>query len=295
MNKDSQISPREFSDSLQELRDEMRQGIGGLSNTIERIPKEKTGVSPLALAASGLVSLFVGATGMSIYDSRTQTPADAGAPETNVQAELQTVMVPYTEQLEQMTKALVAAQETATENSNTYRLLLDQLTESVGNLQKSAEVQNAAFHQRVDLLADELAAKVSRGPSDSGSPTTAARQPIPGGEDAGVQPANAEVEIAEQADSETAQPAAPAVNEPKVGELVINNPSEYDLNLLVNGEPLTIKSRGVTTIAVTQGEVKTQIANIPITAKSWNNWETVDGVARLTIHVESGDGYYKLR
>lgn len=292
MDKDPQVSPREFSESLQELRDEMRRDIRGLASTMDRRPQAKSGTSALAIAASGLVSLFVGAAGMSIYDSSTQ---EAVSPPANIQAELQAVMVPYTQQLEQMTKALVVAEQTATENSNTHRLLLDQLAESVTSLQKSAEVQNATFHERVDLLAEQLAGKLSPVPATTDEATVAARQPLPSEDAAAVQPANAEVDVTDPTESIEERTTAPVANEPERGELVIDNPSEYDLNLLVNGEPLEIKSRGVTTIAVTVGEIKTQIANIPITAKTWENWETVDGVKRLTINVESGDGYYKLR
>jgi hypothetical protein len=58
---------------------------------------------------------------------------------------------------------------------------------------------------------------------------------------------------------------------------------------------MAIKSRGVTTIDVTIGTVKTQIGKFPETAQTWDKWETVDGVKRLTINVEAGGGSYKLR
>ena len=113
-----------------------------------------------------------------------------------------------------------------------------------------------------------------------------------------MQPANAETEVAEAEDGlvDVDKPVIDdATNEPERGELVISNPSEYDLNLLINGEPMEIKARGVTTIDVTIGTIKTQIGKFPQTAQTWDKWETVDGVKRLTINVESGNGSYKLR
>ncbi|MCA9144763.1 MAG: hypothetical protein H6823_13275 [Planctomycetaceae bacterium] len=298
MNKDPQINPREFSESIQELREEMRRDIRGLASTMERRPKQRPGVSPLAVVASGLVSLFVGAAGMSVYDARSQAATEAEAPKANVANELQAVMSPLAQQLERVSEALVSAKQTETEDSNAHRLLLDRLAESVNSLQKSAEVQNATFHERVDLLAEELAAKISRGAVAGDEPTIAARQPIPSREQSAVQPANAETEVAEAEDGlvDVDKPVIDdATNEPERGELVISNPSEYDLNLLINGEPMEIKARGVTTIDVTIGTIKTQIGKFPQTAQTWDKWETVDGVKRLTINVESGNGSYKLR
>lgn|GEM_PF-4181719 len=298
MNKDPQVSPRDSSDSIQELREEMRRDVRSLTTAMERRPKEKPGVSPLAVVASVFGSLFVGAAGMSVYDANSQAKTDAAAPQVNLQAELQAAISPYTQQLEQMKQSLVAAQQAATEESNARGLLLDRLAETVTSLQKSSEVQTATFHERVDLLAEELAAKMAQRAGVSSEPTVAARQPIPGSEAAAVQPANAEVDVTEtakEAAPATERPANPAATKPERGELVISNPSEYDVNLLINGEPMAIKSRGVTTIDVTIGTVKTQIGKFPETAQTWDKWETVDGVKRLTINVEAGGGSYKLR
>ncbi len=298
MNNDPQTNPRESSDSIQELRDEMRRDVRGLTSAIERRPKEKPGVSPLAVVASVFGSLFVGAVGMSVYDTNYQAKADAETPPANIQAELQAAMSPYTQQLDSMKQALVAAQQTTTEESNARGLLLDRLAETVTSLQKSGEVQNAAFHERVDLLAEELAAKLAQREGANSEPTVAARQTIPGREDAAVQPANAEADVAptlEETKRADEQPAEPAPAKPDRGELVVRNPSAYDLNLVINGEPVAIKSRGVTTIDVSIGTIKTQIANLPQTAQTWDKWETIDGAKRLTINVEASNDYYKLR
>lgn len=298
MNKDPQVSPREFSEAIQDLRDEIRRDVRGLAGTIERRPKPTPGISPIAATASVLGSLFIGATGMSLYDSKTTALPEQAAPTIDVGADLEAAMLPYTQQLEQVSQSLAASQQSATEDSKAHGLLLDQLAQAVTGLQKSAEVQNATFHERVDLLADELAAKVVRASGTEQSPTVAARQPIPGSEASAVQPATAEEDVTDtvaEARPTEDKPAAPAASEPERGELVINNPSEYDLKLQVNGEPLEIKSRGVTTIDVTVGTVKTQIADFAATAKSWDRWQTVDGVKRLTITVDSSDGYYQLK
>jgi hypothetical protein len=298
MSNDPQISPREFSESIQELRDEVRRDVRGLTTAIERRPKEKPGVSPLAFVAGVLGALFVGAAGMSVYDAKSQAKAEAAAPQANVGAELQDAMSPYMQQLEQLTQSLAATRQAATEDSNAHGLLLDRLAETVTSLQKSAETQNAAFHERVDLLAEELSAKLTRVTGETGESTVAARPPIPGREESAVQPANAESEITDADDGLVAveKPStAPTTNEPERGELVISNPSEYELKLLINGEPMTIQANGATTIDITVGTVKTQIASLPELVQSWDKWETVDGVKRLTINVESGGGYYKLR
>ncbi|MBC8353917.1 MAG: hypothetical protein H8E66_18125 [Planctomycetes bacterium] len=298
MNKDPQVSPREFSEAIQDLRDEIRRDVRGLAGTIERRPRPKPGISPLTAVASAIGSLLIGAAGMSVYDSETVTTPDAAATPVDVRADLEAAMVPYTQQLDQVTQALAASQQTATDDSKAHGLLLDQLAETVIALQRSAEVQNVAFHERVDLLADELAAKLARDTGADNAPTIAARPQIPEREASPVQPANVETDVVDamqESDPSEEKPAPPAVNEPERGELVINNPSDYDLKLQINGEPLDIKARGVTTIDVTVGTVNTQIANFPETVKSWDQWKTVEGVKRLTINVESGNGYYKLQ
>lgn len=298
MNKDSQTNLSGFAESIQELRDDMRRDIRGLASSIERRPNPKPGVSPLALVASVFGSLFVGAAGMSVYDARSQAAAEDAAPKVDVRTELQTAMSPYTQQLEKVAQALVTAQQAETEDSKAHGLLLDDLAQRVIGLQKSAEVQNTAFHERVDLLADELAAKIARAENADTEPTVAARPTIPKGEGSAVQPATAEAEVPDAEDDLVAvkKPLAdPAADEPERGELVIDNPSEYDLKLLINGEPLNIKARGVTTVDVTVGAVKTQFASIPELAQDWDKWETVDGVKRLTINVDSADGLYRLR
>ncbi|MDA1051774.1 MAG: hypothetical protein O3C40_15015 [Planctomycetota bacterium] len=298
MNKDPQARSSDFSDSIQELRDEMRRDVRGLANAIERRPNQKPGVSPLAVVASVFGSLFVGAAGMSVYDAQSQTAANSSAPQADVRAELQAVVSPYTQRLDGVAQALDAAQQAATENSKAHGLLLDSLAQTVASLQESAEVQSTAFHERVDLLADELVAKIARAANADGEPTVAARQPIPKIEGSAVQPATAEADVTDAEDDLVTvdkKPADPAANAPERGELIIDNPSEYDLKLLINGEPLEIKARGVTTIDVTVGTVKTQIASIPSLVQNWDKWGTVDGVKRLTITVESGDGLYRLR
>ena len=299
MSNDPQISPREFSESIQDLRDEMRRDVRGLTTAIERRPKEKPGVSPLAFVAGVLGALFVGAAGMSVYDSQAQAIAESEAPQPDVQADLQTAMSPYMKQLDELTQSLAATRQAATEDSNAHGLLLDRLAETVTSLQRSAEAQSAAFHERVDLLTEEFAMKSARGASADGEPTLAARPPIPGREESAVQAASAETEITHADDDGLVAvdkpPTDPAANEPERGELVISNPSEYELKLLINGEPMTIQANGATTIDVTVGTVKTQIASLPDLVQNWDEWETVDGVKRLTINVESGGGYYKLR
>jgi len=298
MNDDPQMSSRDYSESIQELRDEMRRDVRGLASAIERRPEQKPGVSPLAVVASVFGSLFVGAAGMSLYDAKTQATADAAASPVDVRADLQAAMAPYTQQLEKVAQSLVAAQQAETEDSKAHGLLLDGLAETVTSLQKSAEAQNAAFHERVDLLADELAVKIARAARADGVPTVAARQPIPKSEGSAVQPATTEADVTDAEDDLVAvdeTPTPPTANEPERGELIIDNPSEYDLKLLINGKSLDIKARGVTTIDVSVGTVKTQIANLPDLVQTWDKWETVDGVKRLTINVESGSDYYKLR
>ncbi|HUG70629.1 MAG TPA: hypothetical protein VMM76_22965, partial [Pirellulaceae bacterium] len=286
------------SESIQELRDEMRRDVRGLTTAIERRPKEKPGVSPLAFVAGVLGALFVGAAGMSVYDSKAQAIAESEAPQPDVRADLQTAMSPYMKQLDELTQSLAATRQAATEDSNAHGLLLDRLAETVTSLQKSAEAQSTAFHERVDLLTEEFSTKLGRVASADGEPTLAARPPIPGREESVVQPASAETEITHADDGLVAvekPPTDPTTDEPEHGELVISNPSEYELKLLINGEPMTIQANGATTIDVTVGTVKTQIASLPDLVQNWDEWETVDGVKRLTINVESGGGYYKLR
>lgn len=298
MSNDPQVSPREFSEAIQDLRDEIRRDVRGLSSTIDRRPKPKPGVSPLGVVASVLASLFVGAAGMSLYEGNSATTDESAAPPVNVQEEVRTALAPHTQQFVQAMQSLTATEQAASEDLKAHSLLLDDLAKQVDNLRRSAEIQNTNFHERIDLLADELATKVIRGTDGSSEPTVAARQPIPDREDAAVQPANAETEVTDTTEASPqpkTQPVTPAADEPERGELVINNPSEYDLKLLINGKPMDIKASGVTTIDVTVGTVKTQIGRFPQTAKTWDNWQTVDGAKRLTINVEASGGYYKLR
>ena len=148
------------------------------------------------------------------------------------------------------------------------------------------------------MLADELAAKIARAADADSAPTVAARQPIPNSDASAVQPATAEADVADGEDGLVVvdkKPADPVADEPERGELVIDNPSEYDLKLLINGEPLDIKARGVTTIDVSVGTVKTQIASLPELVQNWDKWDAVDGVKRLKIIVESSNDSYKLR
>jgi hypothetical protein len=298
MNKDQQVNDGGFSESIQELRDEMRRDIRGLATAVERRPRPTPGVPLLGLIAGVLVSLFVGAAGMSVYDARSQAKADAAAPKVDVAAELQTAMAPYTQQLEKVAQAFAASQQAAIEDAKAERASLDDLKQQVTSLQAAAEVQNTSFHERVDLLAEELGAKVALAMKADNEPTVAARQTIPESDSSAVQPASGETDVTDAEDKLVdvqKQPADPAADQPERGELIIDNPSEYDLKLLINGEPLAIKARGVTTIDVSVGTVKTQIASIPSLVQTWDKWETVDGVKRLTINVESGNGYYKLR
>ncbi len=298
MTRDDQVDVGGFSESIQELRDEMRRDIRGLASAVERRPEPQLGVSLLGLMAGVLAALFVGAAGMSMYDARSQAKADAAAPQVDVRADLQAAMAPYTQQLEKVAQSFAAAQQAETEDAKPHGLLLDDLAQTVTSLQKSAEAQNTAFHERVDLLADELAAKIAIAANADGKPTVAARPTIPDGDGSAVQPASGQTDVTDTEDKlvEVEKPAVdPAADQPERGELIIKNPSEYDLKLLINGEPLEIQARGVTTIDVSVGTVKTQIASIPSLVQNWDRWETVDGVKRLTINVESGDGYYKLR
>jgi hypothetical protein len=298
MNEDRQNNPGEFSEAIQDLRDEMQRDVRTLASTLEHRPKQKPGVPPLAVVASVLGSLFLGAAGMSLYDAKTETTSETGTGTVDVRADLQAAMAPYTQELEKVGRSLVAAQQAATDDSKAHGLLLDGLAETVTSLQRSAETQNAAFHQRVDLLADELAAKIAREVRAETEPTVAARQPIPESEASAVQPANVETDITDLEDDLVAvdeKPTPSTTSATERGELIIENPSDYDLKLLISGEPLDIKARGVTTIDITVGTVKTQIASLPDLVQNWDKWETVDGVKRLTINVESGNGYYKLR
>ena len=280
----------------------MQRDVRGLASAIERRPEQKRSVSPLAVVASAVGALFVGAAGMSLYDSKSEAPAEPAARQAELRADLQAAMAPYTLQLEKITQTLVAAQQSTAEDSKAHGLLLDDLSKTVTSLQKSAEAQNAAFHERVELLADELAAKIADNVRAQVAPTVAARPSIPDSKASAVQPATAETEAtdAEATDADDGlvavdKPIAPTANEPERGELIIDNPSNFDLKLLINGEPLDIKARGVTTIDVSVGTVKTQIASLPDLVQTWDQWEMVDGVQQLKINVESGGDYYKLQ
>ncbi|MEX0820063.1 MAG: hypothetical protein WD070_10745 [Pirellulaceae bacterium] len=298
MNNETNDSPQEYSEAVQDLRDEMRRDVRGLAEAIERRPNPKPGVSPLALVAGVLGALFVGAAGMSWYDSSFESQAESAAGPVDIQAELKTAMTPYTQRLEQVSRSLESAQQVAADDSKEHGLLLDRVAETVTSLEQAAEAQTATFHERIDLLGDELAAKLTSGSNAVGGPTIAARPPIPDRPESAVQPAIAEDEVNDADDGLVEvekRPAAPAASEPERGELVINNPSEYDLKLLINGQPMDIKARGATTVDIAVGKVTTQIASLPELTQDWNNWETVDGVKRLTINVVSSDGYYKLK
>ena len=317
MNKDPQVNPREFSEAIQELRDEIRRDVRGLTSSIESRAAAKSGISPLAVVACVFGSLFVGAAGMSVYDSRVQAKADAAAPKVDVRADLAAAIAPFTQQMDAATQTLAATQESATEATNAHGLLLDDLAKTVTSLQETTEAQNTAFHERLDIFAEELAAKIGER-SDGDQPTVAARQTIPDSTPPAVQPASAEEDISEtdsatdaakaatassatdesksaEPTQEEPEPAKQEANKPELGELIISNLSPYDLKLLINGEPIDVKARGATTIAVTVGTVKTQIASVPSLVQNWNDWKSVDGVQRLTINVESSNGYYKLR
>lgn len=312
MNQDAPINPRDFSESIQELREEIRNDVRKLGLTIERRPQPKPGVSPMGVFASVVGALCVGAAGMSIYDS-SKVPDETSQPAANNIADLQTVMKPHTEQLVSTAADFTAGQQKASEELTAHRLLLDRLAARIDSLQESVATQDVALHEHVDQVAEKIVASLALHTTDTTEPTTAAKPPLAERAESPVQPATAEAEIAESSVSDSEPAAAPVVpiirdseneptersvlktTQPQRGELIIDNPSGYDLKLLVNGQPLDIKARGVSTIAVTVGTVKIQSAAAPEYAKTWDNWESVEGVQRLTVNVEAGDGYYNLR
>jgi hypothetical protein len=294
MNTDPQITPREFSETIQELRDEMRRDSRKLAQAVELRPHSKPSVSPLTVMMSLLGGGVIGAAGMSMYESSTSVDEPI-TPPVDVRAELDQAMKPYTQQLGQATESLVASEQSALNDLKAHGLLLNNLSERIDGLRKSADTRNAAFHERVDLLADELAAKLARDTKAVGNPTVAARPIVPDHEESAVQPANAETDVTAEQIANDKPPTTPVAEQPQRGELLIDNPSRFDLKLLINDEPIDIKAHGVTTIDVTIGTIKTQIANLDETVRHWDQWKTVDGTQQLTIHVDSGTDYYKLR
>ncbi len=322
MNSDAPISPRDFSEAVQELREEIRNDVRKLGQTMERRQQVQPGVSPMGVFASVVGALCVGAAGMSIYQSSTM-PDVVPQSATDKIAELQTVMKPHTDTFVSTAADLTKSQQATAQELNAHRLLLDRVSGRLDDLQESVMAQESSLHEHVELVASKIAATLAENKGEDDEPTTVAKPLVPNNEESPVQPASAEADVAESEKAETQEPEGPTparplvpivrepagndaksadnsvvvrkTTEPERGELIIDNPSNYDLKLLVNGKPLEIKARGASTIAVTVGTVKIQSAAAPDYAKTWDNWETVEGVKRLTVNVESGDGYYNLR
>ncbi|MBP88088.1 MAG: hypothetical protein CMJ64_15425 [Planctomycetaceae bacterium] len=321
------VDTSEFSDAVQHLRGELRRDVQNLSQTIACNEPQPKG-SPVLTTIAMLASLATGAFGMAFYQQLNQDDTSSQALNA-LSGQIEAISNSETGSLKKNAdrlEELIAAQLT---DSTSSQQAIERLNETVVGLQDAMKAQDERLEQGMASIAESLASEVAKivasevttvakppaeassagdTPEDEPDEEKPASEAKAGADEA---PESSEAEATAQAEVEAdggvgeddpvaldPPPEEPlekvenVVRSPVQAKLIIDNSSRVDIKLKINGEEVEVAARGVTTVPVTQGAVKTEIGSY---AQEWDDWEVVDGEPRLKIKVESGADYYKLR